>query len=191
MIYTNTTFKRSFFLCLFCWTCFRMTLTAVTHLPQLKPFSLEKTHGKEKEEKGDDGNISGEKPEAPKVTTVSVFLVRRKKKREKSSRSKTRALMSAGGSSYITEEPTMHGFFQQTQTPQKNLPTVNHTETLAGRSAHRHMNTCARFASWRSCFREVNCVTVGGDTSVLERPLVESWQTTRLLFHMSINASAA
>lgn len=58
-------------------------LTAVTHLCQLKPFSLEKTHGKEKEEKGDDGNISEEEPEAPKVTAVSVFLVQRKKETER------------------------------------------------------------------------------------------------------------
>lgn len=54
---------------------FMIVLTAVTHLCQLKPFSFEKTHGKEKKEKGDDGNISGEEPEAPKVTVVSVFLV--------------------------------------------------------------------------------------------------------------------
>lgn len=61
----------------------------------------------------------------------------------------------------------MHGFFQQTETPQKTLPTVNHTGTIAGPSAHRHMHTCAWFAFWRSCFREVNCVTVGdgGGTS--------------------------
>lgn len=54
---------------------FMIVLTAVTHLRQLKPFSFEKTQGKEKEEKGDDGNISGEEPEALKVTVVSVFLV--------------------------------------------------------------------------------------------------------------------
>lgn len=81
--------------------------------------------------------------------------------------------------------------FSKQRHPSRPPQTVNHTWTIAGPSAHRHMNTWARFVSWRSCFREVNCVTVGGDTSVAERPLVGSWQTPRLLFHISINTTTS
>lgn len=40
--------------------------------------------GKRKKKKGDDGNISGEEPEAPKVTAVSVvFSVKEERNRER------------------------------------------------------------------------------------------------------------
>lgn len=100
--------------------------------------------------------------------------------------------MSAGGSSYITEGAHHAWLLSANRDTLADPPqTVNHTWTIAGPSAHRHMNTWARLVSWRSCFREVNCVTVGGDTSVAERPLVGSWQTPRLLFHISINTTTS
>lgn len=51
--------------------------------------------------------------------------------------------------------------------PQK-IPSVDHTETFTGLSSHQHMNTHKQFVSLSSCFREVNCVTVGGDTSLVK-----------------------
>lgn len=134
---------------------------------------------------------------APKVTAMSVFSVRRKKEterqREKSSRSKTTALMSGGGSSYITEGAHHAWLLSANRATPEDPPTSQSITAgqLRGPSARRHVNTCARFASRRSCFREVNCVTVGGDTSVEERALVGSRQNTQLLFHISINTTAS
>lgn len=151
------------------------------------------THRKEQKEKGDDGKISGEEPEAPKVTAMSVFSVRRKKEPERKAAGQRPPLECPEGDLLTSlKEPTTHGFFQQTEPPQKipHLP-VYHSGTIAGPTARQHVNTCAWFASRRSCFREVNCVTVGGDTSVEERALIGSRPNTQLLFHISVNTTTS
>lgn len=127
------------------------------------------------------------------MTAMSVFSVWRKKEAERKAAGQRPPLECPEGDLLTSlKEPTTHGFFQQTEPPQKipRLP-VYHSGTIAGPSARQHENTCAGFASRRSCFREVNCVTVGGDTSVEERALIGSRPNTQLLFHMPVNTTTS
>lgn len=76
-----------------------------------------------KEEKGDDGSISGEEPEVPKGDSREcVFSVREEGKKategEKQRVKDHRSNVRRGDLLTSLKEPTMHGFFQQTETPQ-------------------------------------------------------------------------
>lgn len=154
--------------------------------------SVRKTWVREwKWEKGDDGHILWEHFRCRRWQPwVCVKTRGRKRQGMKSSRSKTTALMSRGGSSYISDgwvkDPTTHGYFQQTQ-PWRS-PSV---ETFTGPKSHGRMKTQRQSEGSAVCV--LFLLFQGGQLCDSRRLhlssrtlLIRSWQIKQLPFHLSL-----
>lgn len=113
----------------------------------------------------------------------------RKRRRKKSSRSKTTALMSRGGSSYITDgwvkEPTTHGYFQQTEPPAEDPLSWSHRDIHRTELSPTHEHAQAVCLLELLFQRGQLCDSRRWHLSS-KRPLIGSRQIAQLPFQLSI-----